>query len=126
MEEAIGQLQGALRRIDEEHPIFEEKTKRRILVPTTVPPFRHALVLLDEMYFSADWRGIAAVLIEASANDKHRALFQVLDLATLGYLVERGREGFDLSGLLINRWMVMSKEGTAYFRFRTPIGAKTT
>jgi len=80
----------------------------------------HAIVLLSEMYAFVDWQRVAAEAIACSENDRLRALFQVMDVSELSYLVKLSKDARAFNERLIQRWFAVRVKGTAYLRVKIP------
>ncbi len=76
----------------------------------------HAIVLVSEMYFAVDWSAVARELVEISNRDRYSALFHVLDLQELSYLIAHSGNPERFSNALDQHWFHMKKKGTAYVR----------
>jgi hypothetical protein len=112
---ALKQLIGAIKKIRSDSPIFD-KNGDTIKIPNRHIAAIHAIALVSDLHPSVDWRQIGKYLIQISESDTYRALFQVLDLQELQFIVANSTSTKDFHNLLLQRWTMMKLHGTAYVR----------
>lgn len=114
---AMSQLRGALRRIRSGDQIRDANgVPIMIRNQETLPA--QAIVLLSEMYFYLDWKLIAREVGSASEDERQRALFHVMDLMELSYIVSQTSNSDAFNRWMVQRWMAVQDSGTAYGRSR--------
>ena len=116
---AMSQLRGALRRIRSGGQICDANGVPIMIGDQESLPAQ-AIVLLSEMYFYLDWKLIACKVISASEDERQKALFHVMDLAELSYIVSQSGNADAFNRWMVQRWMAVKDSGTAYGRARSP------
>ena len=117
---ALDQLKGAIKKIRLGEDIFN-KEGQTIIVPERNTSFIHAIILISEMYFLIDWCEIADIILKSSEQDQYKALFHVLDLQELQYLVNYSKDAKVFNSLLMQRWVEVKKRRSLYIRGKRPI-----
>jgi len=112
---ALKQLKGAVKKIRSNSPIFDNKGDT-IEIPNRHTAPIHAIALVSDLHPSVDWREIGKNLAQISESDTYRALFQVLDLQELQFIVANSTSTKDFHNFLLQRWAMMKLHGTAYLR----------
>jgi hypothetical protein len=115
VEQAIGQLKGALRNLRSDVAIQDAEGKEIRLPNRDVAP-AHAVVLLAHMYYFVDWRAVANDILTSSESEQHKALFHVMDLQEFMYLANHSRNAEQFGGYLMQRWLHVRRTGTVYGR----------
>lgn len=123
IEAAMSQLNGAMRKIRSEAPIFT-KDGAELTLPKRGEAPAHAIVIVSEMYAFVDWRSVAAAAIEASENEQRRALVHVMDLQELSALTSRCPDGRTFFERLVQRWVQVKIKGTSYMRTKVLVDLK--
>lgn len=116
----LKQLTGAIGNIRSRAPVSTRDDGTPITLPDRVTSPAHAILVLSEMYFGVDWKGVARLMAEAIQNEVRRALFHVLDIQELATL-SRDCDSTVFSNRLIQRWAVVQEKGTCYVRTRLPL-----
>jgi hypothetical protein len=116
---AIKKLGGALKRIRSGGQICNADGGPIMITDQQNLP-AHAIVLLSEMYAFLDWELIARDVDVASENESHKALFHVIDLMELSYIVNQSKDSQDFYWWLAQRWLNVKTKGKAYCRSIRP------
>ena len=114
---AMRQLRGALRRIRSGDQICDANGVPIVIRDQENLPAQ-AIVLLSEMYFYLDWKLIAREVVSASEDEHQKALFHVMDLTELSYIVSQSGNADAFNRWMVQRWMAVKDTGTAYGRSR--------
>jgi hypothetical protein len=114
---AMSQLRGALRRLRSGDQIRDANDVPIMIRDQENLPAQ-AIVLLSEMYFYLDWKLIARDVVSASEDERQKALFHVMDLMELSYIVSQSGDADAFNRWMVQRWMAVEETGTAYGRSR--------
>lgn len=117
---ALHQLKGAIKKIRSGEYLYS-KEGQIINIPERKTSLIHAIILISEMYFLIDWCEIADIIIKSSEQDQYKALFHVLDLQELQYLVNYSKDAKVFNSLLMQRWVEVKKRKSLYIRGKRPI-----
>lgn len=115
----LRQLGGALRAVRSDATIYDSMHQPIPIENRQTLP-AHAIVLLSEMYFFIDWKLIADEVVAASENERHRALFHVIDFLELSHIIEQSNDACTFFNIMSQRWLRVKMTGTAYIRMVVP------
>lgn len=115
----LKQLQGALTSVRSGSQIYDAEGQPIVLPGRENLP-AHAVVLLSEMYPFLDWQRFASEVIASSENERYRALFHIMDVSELSYLIKVSEDAAAFNLYLMQRWLGVKLKGTAYLRVKIP------
>lgn len=116
----IKQLKGAIMKIRSCNEIYDREG-RILNIPARDTSIIHAIVAISELYLFIDWQEVASKLIEVSEQDRYRALFHVIDLQELQYIIAYSKEPKAFCTVLLQRWVEVKTKKTNYIKGKAPI-----